>query len=141
MSSVVAGDANVAIPVGNTLMTKPTARTGDAKPYSGDGTRAFVPVADIYIAKYPEPVWTPNTDDFYPEEAKKLGLEGVVRFKLGIDENGKVVSVKVIERAGHGFDEAGARAMWQSKFKPAVSNDGRPVPATISWAYRFELGQ
>jgi protein TonB len=142
LSSVVSGDANVAIPVGNTLMTKPTAaKKGEVKPYSGDGTRPFVPIADVYIAKYPEPIWTPNSDDIYPDEAKKLGLEGVVRFKLGIDETGKVVSVKVIEKAGHGFDEAGARAMWQSKFKPAVSNDGRPVPASLSWAYRFELGQ
>jgi periplasmic protein TonB len=141
LSSVVSGDANVAIPVGNTLMTKPTtARTGEAKPYSGEGTRAFVPVADLYIAKYPE-VICPDAPELYPDEAKKMGLEGVVRFKLGIDEQGKLVSIKIVERAGHGFDEAATKAMQQCKIKPAVSNDGRPVPCTHSWGYRFELGQ
>ncbi len=141
LSSVVAGDANMAVPVGNTLMTKPTtAGKGDAKPYSGEGTRAFVPVADLYIAKYPE-VICPDAADLYPDEAKKLGLEGVVRFKLGIDEQGKLVSLKIIDRAGHGFDEAASKAMRQCKFKPAVSNDGRAVPCTHSWAYRFELAQ
>lgn len=141
LSSVVAGDANVAIPVGNTLMAKPTvAGKGDAKPYSGEGTRPFVPVADLYIAKYPE-VICPDAADLYPDEAKKLGLEGVVRFKLAIDEQGKLVSLRIIERAGHGFDEAASKAMRQCNFKPAVSNDGRAVPCTHSWAYRFELAQ
>jgi len=141
LSSVVAGDANMAVPVGNTLMTKPTtAAKGDAKPYSGEGTRPFVPVADLYIAKYPE-VSCPDAADLFPEEAKKLGLEGIVRFKLGINEQGKLVSIKIIERAGHGFDEAATKAMWQCKFTPAVSNDGRPVPCTHSWGYRFELAQ
>ena len=97
-------------------------------------------IADWHIAKYPE-VTCPDTSDLYPNEQRNLGLEGAVRFKLGIDEQGKLVSLKIVERAGHGFDEAASKAMRLCKFKPALSNDGRPVPAVISWTYRFELGQ
>ena len=61
-----------------------------------------------------------------------------MELKLGIDENGKVVQVKVIERAGHGFDEAAAKAMRQAKFKPAMTSDGKAVPCSITWTYRFE---
>ena len=129
LSSTTAGDSSVAVPVGNTLMTKPGPRVEKPKPPSGDGTGGFVPVAEVYIAKHAELIPAPAGEDIYPAEAKRLGIEGIVRFKLGIDENGNVVQVKIIERAGHGFDEAAAKAMKQAKFKPAVTSDGRPVPS------------
>jgi hypothetical protein len=47
----------------------------------------------------------------------------------------------VIEQAGHGFDEAGRKAMLQAKFKPAETSDGRAVPCSIIWTYRFETDQ
>jgi len=80
----------------------------------------------------------PAGEDIYPVEAKRLGIEGVVRLKLGIDEHGNVVYAKVVEKAGHGFDEAAVKAMKQAKFKPAKTSDGRAVPCTIIWGYRFE---
>ncbi len=100
----------VAVPVGNTLMTKPGPRVEKPKLPSGDGTGGFVPVADIYISQHAEKIWAPNGEDIYPPEAKRLGIEGMVRLKLSIDETGKVVQAKVVERAGHGFDEAAAKA-------------------------------
>jgi periplasmic protein TonB len=145
LSSVVSGGSSeVAVPIGNSLMTKPGTgpRTGEVSPYGSDGTRPFTPVADIYIAKYPELLFAPDSpDEIYPPEAKRMGIEGIVRFKLGIDEKGNVVRVKIVERAGHGFDERATRAMWRAKFKPAIGSDGRPVPCTHIWGYRFELQQ
>jgi protein TonB len=144
MSSVVSGPGpGMAVPVGNTLMTKPgkPANPGDAKPYPAEGTRPFSPVAEMYIAKYPEKLHEVNSDDVYPPEAKRMGIEGVVRFKLGVDEKGDVVDVRIIEKAGHGFDEAAAKALRKFKFKPAVANDGRPVPCRIEYTYRFDLTQ
>jgi TonB family protein len=61
-----------------------------------------------------------------------------VELKLGIDQNGRVVQVKVISRGGHGFDEAAAKAMRLARFKPAMTSDGKAVPCSISWVYRFE---
>ena len=31
--------------------------------------------------------------------------------------------------------------MWRLKFKPAIANDGRPVPCRIEYTYRFNLTQ
>ena len=67
--------------------------------------------------------------------------EGVVTFKIGVDEKGDVADVRIVERAGHGFDEAAAKAMRRFKFKPAIANDGRPVPCRISYTFRFNLTQ
>lgn len=143
LDSTVSGPGEgMAVPVGNTLMAKPGKAIKAAPPApSGDGTAPFVPAADIYIATPAEQIFVPNGDDIYPDEARRMGIEGVVVLKLGIDEKGKIVLVKVIERAGHGFDEAAAKAMWKAKFKPALGNDGRPLPTAIKYTFRFELNR
>lgn len=138
MNATTSGDSAVSVPVGQTLMTKPAPKHKEAPLPSGDGTGGFVPVADIYIAKQVELIEAPNGEEFYPPEAKRLGIEGAVGLKVGIDEKGRVVQVKVITRAGHGFDEAAMKAMRLARFKPAVTSDGKTVPCAISWTYRFE---
>ena len=138
LNATAAGDSPVAVPVGQTLMTKPAPKHKEAAVPSGDGTGGFVPVAEIYIANHAELIDAPSGEENYPPEAKRLGIEGAVKLKLGIDENGKVVQVKLIERAGHGFDEAAVKAMRQARFKPAVTSDGKAVPCSIPWTYRFE---
>ena len=139
IDSTTSGPSSVSVPVGQTLMTKPVVKKEAPKPLpSGDGTGGFVPVADIYIDKHAEMVTCPSGEENYPVEAKRLGLEGFVDLKLSVDQNGKVVQVKVIQRAGHGFDEAAVKAMKQCKFKAALTSDGRSVPSALMWRYRFE---
>jgi protein TonB len=138
LSATTAGDSSVAVPVGQTLMTKPGPRAEKPKLPSGDGTGGIVPVAEIYIAQHAELISAPSGEDIYPPEAKRLGIEAVVPLKIVIDANGNVVQAKVLERAGHGFDEATLKAIKQAKFKPAFTSDGRAVPSSIIWRYRFE---
>jgi len=120
------------------LMMKPAPKHKEAALPSGDGTGGFVPVAEIYIAQHAELIDAPSGEENYPPDAKRLGIEGKVELKLGIDQNGRVVQVKVIARGGHGFDEAAAKAMRLARFKPAMTSDGKAVPCSISWVYRFE---
>jgi protein TonB len=138
LNATTSGESAVAVPVGQTLMTKPVPKHKDVPPPSGDGTGGFVPVADIYISTYAELIDGPNSEDYYPAEAKRLGIEGVVALKVGIDATGHVVTVKVIERAGHGFDEAAMKMVRQFRFKAAMTSDGKAVPCSISWKVRFE---
>ncbi|MCP4674120.1 MAG: TonB-dependent receptor [Deltaproteobacteria bacterium] len=72
----------------------------------------------------------------YPEEAFAEGLEAEVLAQLDVDEDGNVVEVKIIEPAGHGFDEAAAAAMVQFKFEPAL-RDGKPIDCLLKYNYRF----
>jgi TonB family protein len=137
LSSTVSGPSSVSIPIGSTLAAKPAAHPPAPAAAGGDGD-GFKPVADIYISKFPEKIFVPDGEEFYPSEAKRMGIEGAVKLKIGIDENGNVVRVKVLTVAGHGFDEAATKALWRAKFKPAVSNDGRAVPFNLMYVYRFE---
>jgi protein TonB len=139
LNATTSGDSSVAVNVGNTLMAKPGPKVEKPKPVGGDGVGGgFAPVADIYISQHAELISAPSGEENYPPEAKRLGIEGAVRIKIGIDEKGNVVQVKLVERGGHGFDEAAMKAMKQAKFKPAMTSDGRAVPCNIIWTYRFE---
>ena len=98
LSSTVAGPSSVSVPLGSTLAAAPTARAPAARAGSGDGD-GFKPVAEIYISKFPEKIFVPDGEEFYPTEAKRMGIEGAVKLKIGIDENGNVVRVKVLTSA------------------------------------------
>jgi TonB family protein len=74
----------------------------------------------------------------YPEEARELGLEADVPLELEIDKDGKVRSVKVLEAAGHGFDEAAESAARALLFTPA-KRQGEPVASRIHFTVSFRL--
>src|SRR6185369_6878772 len=74
----------------------------------------------------------------YPKEALDAGLEGTVILEFTVDEKGEVGEVLVKTPAGHGFDEAAVAAVKQFRFTPA-ENDGSPVPARVTYAYKFVL--
>ncbi len=74
----------------------------------------------------------------YPKSARRMGKEGKVLLSLLIDKSGRLVDVRVIEKAGYGFDEAAMEAVRLSSFKPAVEN-GTPIACRARMAIRFEL--
>lgn len=143
MSSVVSGESAVAVPIGNTTMTKDRTPRAPAavQAYTGEGTQPFQPVPDVYVSTRPKVLYEVNSADVYPADAKNLGLEGSVLLSVGLDAKGAVVEVKVIGRAGHGFDEAAARALRKFRFSPALTSDGRAVPYRLTYTYRFEMDE
>ncbi|MFN3567703.1 MAG: TonB family protein [Caldimicrobium sp.] len=74
----------------------------------------------------------------YPLIARRLGKEGIVKLKLTIDENGKLLNIEVLEGAGYGFTEAAIEAVKKSTFIPAYKN-GKPVMSKALLTIRFTL--
>jgi protein TonB len=74
----------------------------------------------------------------YPRLARRLGKEGKVILRLFIAENGQLISIELIERAGYGFDEAAIEALKASSFLPAKIN-GHPVACKALLPVRFKL--
>ncbi|HBR22592.1 MAG TPA: hypothetical protein DD713_08545 [Nitrospiraceae bacterium] len=74
----------------------------------------------------------------YPRFARRLGKEGKVVLRLFIDGHGRLVSVEIVEKAGHGFDEASVNAVKASTFRPAKLN-GHPVACKALLPVRFKL--
>jgi periplasmic protein TonB len=140
MDSVVAGDGpGMAVPVGNTLMTKDRTRAKPAQavqPLAGDAERLPAPVPEVFISERPQVLAEIKAE--YPPDALRMGIEGKVLTRLLLDETGKVRQVRVIKPAGHGFDERAVEALKKYKFSPARTSDGKAVPTTIPFLYTFE---
>ncbi|MFL5320818.1 MAG: energy transducer TonB [Myxococcaceae bacterium] len=133
MSSTTANGA-FAAPVGNTMYGKTAdkaVKAEDVKPYS----------APKYLPAYQvdsQPEVSGEVKVPYPEEARKAEIEGTVLMKVTIDNEGKVVDVKLLKGVGYGLDEAAMAAMKRFKFKPAIKG-GEAVSTTITYPYNFEL--
>ncbi len=139
LDSVVQGEAAVAVPVGNTLMTKD--RTpGPPEPPRPlppvEAAPAFAPVSELYIGEFARLMQEVKVD--HPREALQLGLGGRVVMRVGIDRKGAIHSVRVVRRAGHGFDDAAVKAMWRFRFSPCRTKQGDAVDCLITYTYTFE---
>lgn len=141
--SATSPGGGVAVPV----TSGPTAARGDptlpASTPVGDNT-AFArrPPADVTEVERPPSILTqPSALDLralYPEAARRDGVEGDVRLELLVTERGTVAEVRILERAGHGFDEVAPEAARRLVFRPA-ERGGRPVAVRIPWTLKFRL--
>lgn len=136
--SVVAGESPVAVPVGNTLMTKDRTLAKAPPPPlpAAPPPPAFTPVDEESVAEFPEAYVKPKPE--YPEVARRMGLEGKVLLKLGIDRKGFVKSVRVLKKAGYGMDEEAVKVAWQYRFRPARRPDGEAVDFVITYGFTFQ---
>lgn len=75
----------------------------------------------------------------YPPEAKALAIEGQIRVRLVVDENGKVKSSVLLNRLGHGLDELALRRAAQIEFQPARDTDDKPVTSVVVWTFNMTL--
>jgi protein TonB len=136
MSSTTAA-GGFAVPVGNTLHGEPPHRAEEPSsvlPYRSEG---YLPATEVTSLPVPIPVDIPRSE--YPEEARRLGFEGMVKLRLLVDEQGRVREAKLLHDPGHGL---GAQALRNAKrylrFRPAL-REGRPVATEIPFTMAFEL--
>lgn len=66
----------------------------------------------------------------YPEAARKNGVEGTLKAKMTLGEDGKVRDIVILEGLPFGVSEAFTKAMQYYSFQPARRN-GQPVPSTM----------
>jgi protein TonB len=74
----------------------------------------------------------------YPEAARAAGIEGEVPVEIIVDARGMVESVRVLERAGYGLDDAAIAAVRRWRFSPRTVG-GHPVRVRVPWHVAFKL--
>jgi protein TonB len=67
-----------------------------------------------------EPVLLEMPKLHYPKDAKRRKLEAVIRVRVLVDENGRVIKAEVVDSVGHGFDEAALSVAVRTQFIPAT---------------------
>lgn len=75
----------------------------------------------------------------YPPEAKQLGIEGVIRVRLIVDDAGKVKSAVLLNKLGHGLDELALSRAKKIEFDPATDTDDKPVASVVIWTFNMTL--
>jgi protein TonB len=139
MSSSTQG-GGFAAPVGNTLYgqaPRVAPEPSEVKPYRSANDR-YVPPTQVTVLPKPVGDCAVSAAD-YPEEASRLGLEGVVVLMLSIDETGKIADARVIEDPGHGMGPAAAAAVRRScRFEPA-RRGSEAIGTNVRFKVRFEL--
>ncbi len=135
-SSTTAG--GLPAPVGNTLygeVPRTAPAPSEVKPYRNE---KYVPPTQVTVLPRPmgECAVPPSE---YPEEASRLGFEGVVVLSLTVDESGRIVDARVVEDPGHGLGPAAQGSIRRHcRFEPA-RRGGDAVATTLRFKVRFEL--
>jgi protein TonB len=79
------------------------------------------------------------TDDDYPADARKLGIEGPVLLAVYIRADGSVRDVRLVKGLYQSLNETAISRVRASRFTPATDESGRPVPCKLILPIRFEL--
>lgn len=123
-----------AVQVGNTTYGKASDKVVDPASVKAYSAPKYAPPGSADT----EPVALGEIKIPYPPEAKKNDIEGTVRLRVTIDEQGTVTAVSVISGPGYGLNEAARDILKKYKFKPAIKG-GEAVGYTITYAYTFLL--
>ncbi len=133
----------VPIPQPNIPAVDPGPATVDPGPMAGAGTASLPGLPNLITApiRHDARLLTPASELKPPYPASKLlsEEEAVLRLKLTIDRNGRVVAVDPVGPADRAFLEAARRhlmAHW--RYQPATE-DGRSVASSMVITLRFEL--
>jgi protein TonB len=75
---------------------------------------------------------------YYPEIARRAGIEGIVFIEAKIDKEGNVVEAVVKKGVWDGLDESALNAVLQTKFHPGKQR-GKPVNVKMVIPIKFVL--
>jgi protein TonB len=85
------------------------------------------------------PNYLRNPPPPYPEQARRLQQEGLVKLRVQVTADGRASSVQIESSSGWPIlDEAALRAVKNWRFHPARVG-GIPIPSTVTVPIRFEL--
>jgi len=76
----------------------------------------------------------------YPNQARRMGVEGKVFVQFVVDKDGSITEVQAIKGIGAGCDEEAVRVIQEAaKWKPGKQR-GRPVKVRMILPITFKLG-
>jgi TonB family protein len=100
-----------------------------------DSVRAFQPKEVDVRAEI-----TARPDPKYTEEARRVGVQGIVILKVLLSAENQVERIRVMRRLPYGLTESAIRAACEIKFKPAQIN-GQKVAQWATVEYGFSLAK
>ena len=132
IESTSEGGKGPAMPVGNTLQV-PSGGPAVDKPKA---LAAPVLARDVTKA----PLMISNCRGEYTEAARDAGVEGTVVISAVVDPDGNTRDIHVVEKLGHGLDEAAITAVKNCKYSPGEHNGQKVAVRIPRIPVRFYMG-
>jgi TonB family protein len=113
---------------------------GQGQGHSSEGIAGGEEMTPLPMSEVAEaPILISRTVPHYPERARLLGVEGLVRLEAILNREGRIEQeIKVLESIPL-LDDAASMALKQWRFKPARDDSGRPVRVILEVPFRFTL--
>ncbi len=81
-----------------------------------------------------------STNLRYPEDAVKSKTQGTVYASITINEEGRVIDVKILRGVSESIDLEATRVIKiMPNWKPAISAEGKPITSRVSLPIKFAL--
>jgi TonB family protein len=77
----------------------------------------------------------------YPFEARFQQIDGLCSISLVVGIDGDPQNIHIIHCTDPSFEETSLEAVKQYKFKPATTQEGKPVPVTIPLVHRYHVSK
>lgn len=77
----------------------------------------------------------------YPDDARIKSLNGVCRISVIVDVQGNPQTPRIIHCTDSAFEQNSLSAVKQYRFKPAATQDGKPVPVMIHVQISYHLAK
>jgi len=90
-------------------------------------------------AVYEAPILLSRVIPSYPENARRLGIEGQVVLRFIVDQSGRVEREIEVVTSIPMLDQAAINAVRRWRFSPARDRDGNPVRVLVSVPLQFTL--
>lgn len=139
IQSATAGEAATAFSAGTTgISAVNTASTAFAPSIASASAPTSQPAAPQSVILRPQILESPV---YYPEQARRDGLKGIVNLSIEVLTNGQAGSISVIDSSGYSLlDDAAVQSARQWRFVPAKDSvSGIAVECTITRRIGFNL--
>lgn len=124
------------------LPAQPPAITVTHSPPSGKPLVQYPPPKPVNVIMGGPAAGFPNTEDYYPSAARRLGESGSAAVRVCVDPNGRLTAAPTIVRSsGLARIDQGALRLataGSGHYRPTMEN-GRPVSACYPFLIRFQL--
>jgi TonB family protein len=98
-----------------------------------------VPVDQLAQKKINPPKPLNNVDARFSDEARRKKINGRCMISLTVDVNGMPQNIKVDRCTDPSFEASSLDAVEQYRFKPATTQEGKPVPVRVDVEINYRL--
>jgi len=111
--------------------------THGQQPAPPEGTA--LPASQLARSGVSRPTPLNSVEAEYSEEARQKRLNGLCLVSLTVDVQGMPQNIKLVRCSDPSFEENSLKAVTKYRFKPAMTQQGTPVPVLITVEINFQI--